>query len=73
MARAGAHVALQARLAACLRGEVVSDPRLEPYYRHILGLDGGLLRPARPPRNGFLHPVDWLLVRWRRAGKRSVG
>ncbi|HVF60906.1 MAG TPA: hypothetical protein VNJ70_13950, partial [Thermoanaerobaculia bacterium] len=39
-----AHVALQARLAACLSGEVVSDPRKEPYYRHILGLDGGSSR-----------------------------
>ena len=38
---ARAHVALQARLAACLSGEIVSDPRTEPYYRHILGLDGG--------------------------------
>ena len=41
MARARAHVALQARLAACLNGEIVSDPRTEPYYRHILGLDDG--------------------------------
>ena len=30
MARARAHVALQARLAACLSGEIVSDPRTEP-------------------------------------------
>ena len=36
-----AHVALQARLAACLAGRIVPDPRTVPYYRRILGLDGG--------------------------------
>ena len=36
-----AHVTLQARLADCLAGEIVSDPRKVPYYRRILGLDGG--------------------------------
>ena len=41
MARARAHVALQSRLEACLRGEIVPDPRTEPYHRRILGLDGG--------------------------------
>ena len=35
------HTALQARLAACLAGEIVPDPRTVPYYRRILGLDGG--------------------------------
>ncbi len=36
-----AHVALQARLADCLAGKIVSDPREVPYYRRILGLAGG--------------------------------
>ncbi|HEX9668000.1 MAG TPA: hypothetical protein VGC93_00830 [Thermoanaerobaculia bacterium] len=42
----------------------------------LVRFDGGLLatleRPAQPPRNGFLHPVDWLLVRWGRPGKHAV-
>ena len=36
-----AHAALRARLADCLAGKIVSDPRTEPDYRRILGLDGG--------------------------------
>ncbi len=36
-----AHVGLQARLAACFAGRVVSDPRQDPYLRKILGLDDG--------------------------------
>jgi hypothetical protein len=42
----------------------------------LVRFDGGLLaaleRPAAPPRHGFLHPVDWLLVRWGRPGKHAV-
>lgn len=36
-----AHFALQRRLADCYAGRVVSDPREAPYYRKVLGFDGG--------------------------------
>jgi hypothetical protein len=42
----------------------------------LVRFDGGLLasleRPPQPPRNGWLHPVDWLLVHWRRPGKHEA-
>ena len=42
----------------------------------IVRFDGGLLaslrRPEATPRNGWLYPVDWVLVRWGRPGKHEV-
>jgi len=38
---APAHIDFQARLTACFEGRVVSDPRQEPYFRQVLGLDDG--------------------------------